>query len=74
MITVISSDDRPGSPTPIRRTDLEDLMKGKRLTEKLIDKVCAEAVKDATPLRDNKYKTILLKATLSRAIRQAQKG
>ena len=59
------------APTPLRRTDLEDMLKGKKVSDDLVDKVCEEAVKEATPLRDNAYKTILLKATLRRAIHQA---
>ncbi|MCA9320540.1 MAG: FAD binding domain-containing protein [Planctomycetes bacterium] len=59
------------APIPVRRFDLEDLLKGQSVDEKLIDRVCEAAVTDATPLRDNAYKTILLKAVLRRAIRQA---
>jgi len=62
------------APTPVRRTDLEEMINGKSINEKLIKAVCDEAVKDATPQRDNQYKTILVKATLSRAIRRAMKG
>lgn len=62
------------APTPMRRTDLEDMIKGKALSDKLIDAVCEAAVKDATPQRDNGYKVILVKATLARALRKAMKG
>jgi xanthine dehydrogenase YagS FAD-binding subunit len=62
------------APTPLRRADLEGMLKGQRITDELLAKLGEAAVAKATPLRDNKYKLILVKATLSRAIRQALKG
>lgn len=62
------------APTPVRRDDLEGMLKGQKITDDLLQKLGDAAVADATPLRDNKYKTILVKATLKRAIRQAMKG
>ncbi len=59
------------APTPVRREDLEEMMAGRRVTDDLIDAVCKTAVEDATPLRDNAYKLILIQAVLRRAIRQA---
>ncbi len=59
------------APTPVRREDLEEMVTGKRVTDDLIDAVCETAVEDATPLRDNAYKLILIQAVLRRAIRQA---
>ena len=46
----------------------------KKVDEKLIDKVCQAAVAEATPLRDNGFKVVLLKAVLARAIRRALAG
>lgn len=62
------------APRPMRRTDLEQMVVGKKLDERTIDAVCAKAVEDATPLRDNAYKTILLKAVLRRAFRHAMEA
>ena len=62
------------APRPLRRRDLEELVKGKKVSDKLIDTVCEKAVTGATPLRDNGYKTILLKAVLRRAFRQAMEA
>ncbi|MEE9392363.1 MAG: FAD binding domain-containing protein [Planctomycetota bacterium] len=62
------------APTPLRRRDLEKMIEGKRLTESRIKDVAEAAVKNATPLRDNAYKTIMLKAVLSRAMRQAKEA
>ena len=62
------------APKPMRRTDLEKMVTGKKIDAKLIDEVCEAAVKGATPLRDNNYKTILLKAVLRRAFRHAVEG
>ncbi len=59
------------APTPVRREDLEEMMVGQRVTDDLMDAVCKTAVEDATPLRDNAYKVILIQAVLRRAIRQA---
>lgn len=62
------------APRPLRRRDLEELVKGKKINEKLLDTVCEKAVAGATPLRDNSYKTILLKAVLRRAFRRAMEA
>ena len=62
------------APTPVRRTDLEDMVRGKKPREATIDAVCEAAVQGATPLRDNGYKVILLKGVLRRAFRQAIEG
>ena len=62
------------APTPLRRDDLEEMLVGKTVTEKLIKQVCEAAVKDATPLAQNGYKTSLVKAVLRRALRAVIKG
>lgn len=62
------------APTPLRREDLEKMLVGKRVTEKLIGSVCDAAVADATPLAQNGYKLSLIKAVLRRAIRATTKG
>lgn len=62
------------APTPVRRTDLEDMLKGQKVSEDLLKKLGEAAVAEATPLRDNKYKLILVKATLARALRAAVKA
>ena len=62
------------APTPLRREDLEEMLVGKTVTEKRIKQVCEAAVKDATPLAQNGYKTSLVKAILRRALRAVIKG
>jgi xanthine dehydrogenase YagS FAD-binding subunit len=62
------------APTPQRRPDLEAMLVGKTPSAGRIDKVCEAAVAQATPLRDNGYKTIMLKAVLRRALRQAKEA
>ena len=59
------------APVPMRRDDLEAMLVGQKISDELLDKVCERAVQEATPLRDNRYKLILLKGVLRRAIRQA---
>lgn len=62
------------APTPQRRPDLEKMLVGKSLSAGRIDQVCEAAVANATPLKDNAYKTIMLKAVLRRALRQAKEA
>lgn len=62
------------APTPLRRMDLEKMLRGQEINDKLIDEVCKAAVATATPLKQNRYKLAMLKTILARAIRQAWKG
>ncbi len=62
------------APTPLRRGDLEAMLVGKSVSEKLIGKVCEAAAKEATPLEQNGFKTSLVKAVLRRALRAVTKG
>ncbi|MEZ6197712.1 MAG: FAD binding domain-containing protein [Planctomycetota bacterium] len=62
------------APTPLRRPDLEARIKGKKLTEGRLNEVCEAAAEGATPLRDNAYKTIMVKAVLRRALRRAMEA
>lgn len=62
------------APTPLRRKDLEEMLAGKEVTEKVLDEVAEAAAKTAKPLEQNGYKVHLTKVVLKRAIRQAMKG
>ena len=56
------------APVPMRREDAEAVLKGKAFSEDLAWKAGEAAVADATPLRDNKYKVRLLKATVAHTL------
>lgn len=62
------------APTPMRRPDLEAMIRGRKLDGRTIDAVCDKAIEGATPLRDNAYKTILVKTVLRRAFHQAMEA
>ncbi len=62
------------APTPKRRRDLEKMLIGKELTDKLLTEVAQRAVWSATPLEHNEYKLTLVKTTLKRALNEVRKG
>ena len=59
------------APVPMRREEAEAVLKGKAFSEELAWKAGEAAVADATPLRDNKYKVRLLKATVAHTLIEA---
>ena len=59
------------APVPMRREEAEAVLKGKTFTEELAWKAGEAAVADATPLRDNKYKIRMLKATVAHTLIEA---
>ncbi len=52
------------APIPWRLKKVEDLLRGKKLTEDIIKQGTREAVSDARPLEENTYKLDLLEAVL----------
>jgi xanthine dehydrogenase YagS FAD-binding subunit len=56
------------APIPWRLKKAEDILRGQPVTEDLIKRAAAEALKDANPLAENGYKTKLLAAALKQAI------
>lgn len=61
------------APVPMRREEAEAVLKGKAFSEELAWKAGEAAVAEATPLRDNKYKVRLLKATVAHTLIAAAK-
>jgi xanthine dehydrogenase YagS FAD-binding subunit len=59
------------APTPMRLPDVEAFLAGKVLTPALVREAIELPFRNATPLRDNKYKIQLLKAALRRTILHA---
>lgn len=56
------------APVPLRREEAEAVLEGKTFSEELAWKAGEAAVADATPLRDNKYKIRMLKATVAHTV------
>jgi len=56
------------APVPWRLKKAEDVLRGKPATEPLIRQAADAALADATPLRENGYKTDLLYAALKQAV------
>ena len=59
------------APVPMRREAAEAVLKGKTFSEELAWKAGEAAAADATPLRDNKYKIRMLKATVAHTLIEA---
>ena len=59
------------APVPMRREEAEAVLRGKPFSEELARKAGEAAVADATPLRDNKYKIRMLKATVAHTLIEA---
>jgi len=59
------------APTPIRLTAAEAALKDKTVGDATFAAAAEEAVKGATPLRDNAYKVVLLKTCVRRALAAA---
>jgi xanthine dehydrogenase YagS FAD-binding subunit len=55
------------APIPWRLTKAENLIKGKKVTEDQVRKAAREALKEAKPLEENRYKKELVEAILTRA-------
>ena len=56
------------APTPCKLAVARDMIKGRKLDEKLIIEAAESSVKDARPLRMNGYKVDLAKALVKRAL------
>ena len=56
------------APVPWRLKPAEDALKGKPATEAVIREAAAAALKDASPLKENGYKTDLVTAALKEAV------
>ena len=56
------------APIPWRLTKAEEILRGQTVTEELVKRAAAEAIKDASPLAENGYKTKLLAAALKEAV------
>jgi xanthine dehydrogenase YagS FAD-binding subunit len=56
------------APIPWRLKKAEDYIKGKKVTEEVIQQGAKEALEDARPLQDNAYKLDLVEAVLHAAI------
>jgi xanthine dehydrogenase YagS FAD-binding subunit len=56
------------APIPWRLKKAEDVLRGKTIAEALIREAAAAALKDASPLRENGYKTDLVCAALKQAV------
>ncbi len=56
------------APIPWRLKKAEDILRGQAVTEDLVKRAAAEALKDASPLAENGYKTKLVAAALKQAI------
>jgi xanthine dehydrogenase YagS FAD-binding subunit len=56
------------APGPVRASNAEEMLKGKKLDAKTIEKAAEQAVKDAKPLSRNGYKAELAKALVARAL------
>ncbi len=56
------------APVPWRLKKAEDALRGQTVTEVLVQRAAAEALKDANPLAENGYKTKLLAAALKQAV------
>lgn len=61
------------APVPIRKEEAEAVLRGKAFSDDLAWKAGEAAVAEATPLRDNKYKVRLLKATVAHTLIAAAK-
>jgi xanthine dehydrogenase YagS FAD-binding subunit len=55
------------APVPWRLKKIEDMMRGKAVSEALVRQAADAALKDVTPLRENGYKTDLVRAALNQA-------
>ena len=56
------------APVPWRMTRMENLIVGKKITENLLKQAAREALKEARPLRENKFKKDLVEVAVSRAV------
>ncbi len=56
------------APVPYRATEAEDALKGKAISEPVVETAAAAAVRGAVPLSDNKYKVQIAKTLVKRAI------
>jgi len=59
------------SSIPLRRKKAEEVIKGKRINEKLIESAAEASVEGATPLAQNAYKVPLFKVLVRRTISEA---
>lgn len=55
------------APIPWRMGKVENLIKGKKINENLLRQATQEALKEAKPLKDNKYKKDLVETVIYRA-------
>jgi NADPH-dependent glutamate synthase beta subunit-like oxidoreductase/CO/xanthine dehydrogenase FAD-binding subunit len=62
------------APVPLRIRMAEDQLKGKRVTEEIVEEAAAVAIKAARPLAKNDYKIQITKALIKRAIMAAVNG
>lgn len=56
------------APTPLLREDLAAMMRGKALSDSLIEKVAEAALEGATPMAQNAYKLQLVKTLVTRSL------
>ena len=56
------------APTPLRAREAEEMIRGKRVSEKRIKDAAAAAVKQARPMRMNAYKVGIARALVERAL------
>lgn len=56
------------APVPYRALAAEDVLKGKAISESTAEMAATAAVKDAVPLRDNKYKVQIARTLVKRAV------
>jgi xanthine dehydrogenase YagS FAD-binding subunit len=56
------------APVPWRRKKAEDVLRGRPVTEALVRKAADAALEDASPLKENGYKTDLVFAALKQAV------
>ena len=56
------------APIPWRVKNAEGILQGARLTEGIVSRAAKEALSDARPLRDNKYKVLLAKSLIEKAL------
>ena len=59
------------APRPIRRVDLEAMLRGQKISSALFKKVAEASAKTATPLEKNGYKVDLLKTVIERGLKAA---
>ena len=59
------------APIPYRMPEVEEFLRGKRVTEEMAEEAAALAVRDAVPMGKNEYKLFMIKELLVNAVLRA---